>query len=409
MNPYPQQIFKFNDFELDPHIPTLRHRGRLVEEFDKKTLQVLASIVAGRGNVVSHEDILEEAWPNDRYGVTKTRVNQYASRLQKLFSKYEPDLKFVKNVRGRGYLFLIETELVEVRPDDEKGTAVETHRPSLAYEPQPRLIKLKWLLAAGAAIALLTAFTFALWSIQFRSEEEEVRRVVEESQRYESLVLYRDPESFKEENLDKYWTAETDPGSNYDRKNIRTGVRKLIEVGKYYGPETKNEQFEFQSVEVNTNDDMAVVKTLEKWFISEYTKDGSLVKNKNVGPYFVSYILRKVEGRWLIEKSNTARATLPPPRLSTIETMSEAQAGRQFFVALTGDGFLPEAVSMRVVGEGCPEADPCIVPNSALVKHARLTETRLENIPLTLASGDFLIYAQHSPTAVSNPLTLHVP
>lgn len=134
----------------------------------------------------------------------------------------------------------------------------------------------------------------------------------------------------------------------------------MLEKGLYYGNETKCEQFEFQSVEIDAKGEMAIVRTLEKWFIAVYKNDGGLDKNKYVGPYFVSYVLRKIDGRWLVEKSNTARANLPTPQITNLEPVTEIKSGQPSFVKFTGTEFIPQSVYIRVIGEGCPEQNPCI-------------------------------------------------
>ena len=90
-----------------------------------------------------------------------------------------------------------------------------------------------------------------------------MKGIVKDSQVYESLVLYREPASFREGDLDKFWTPEININFNYDRGKIRKAVEKLVEDGRRYGDETKCEQFDFQSVEVNASGDTALVKTLE--------------------------------------------------------------------------------------------------------------------------------------------------
>ena len=413
MNPFPAHVYKFDNFLFDPYALTLYHRGELIEDADKKTLQVLGAIIAGQGTVVTHDDILEKAWPDDRYGATGTRVNQYASRLQRLFTKYEPDQKFIKNVRSRGYLFVPEAVLVEASPHGavKTDTSAEDWHNSQTTSPRARSYSVRRpFLVALAVVVLVIIGAAAFMRFGLSSDDDEaIRSVVRDSQMYESLVLYKEPANFTESDLDKYWTTELDINSNYDRARIRTAVEKLVAENRQYGAETKCERFDFQSVEVNANGDYAIAKTLESWFVALYQTDGTLIKNRNIGPYFVTYNLRKIDGRWLIERSTTGRATLAPPKLATIETSGEITAGRQFFVTLTGHDLLPQVVSIRVVGEGCPEANPCIVPNSALLKHSQLSGTQIQNIPLTLASGDFSIHAQNSEGAISNGLPLHVP
>jgi hypothetical protein len=157
---------------------------------------------------------------------------------------------------------------------------------------------------------LLTAYLARMWYAE--TDEQKIRKVVEESQKFESLVLYNSPASVEEAQLNRYWLADNEFNSELDINKIRAGVQRLIREGKYYGKETRCEQFEIQSIEINEAKDFAIVKTLEKWFIAEYFTDGTLFKNKTVGPYFVSYTLRRKDGRWLIEKSTTARAKPSP-------------------------------------------------------------------------------------------------
>ncbi len=260
-------------------------------------------------------------------------------------------------------------------------------------------------------LGLVLATTAVLAAVRYVSvsDEEQIKRVVEDSQKYESLVLYKNPASFEEEQLDGYWTAELDVSSNADRNRIREAVKKLADESRRYGDETKCEQFEFQSVEINADKNFAVVRTLEKWFIAAYFEDGTLQKNKYVGPYFVSYLVRKIDGRWLIEKSNTARVNRPTPRLSDIETGSEIKSGQQFFARLTGQDFEAETVYIEILGDGCPANKPCKIFNIALRENSKLSETELDNVPLTLDSGDFRIVVRNGDSPESNPVYLKVP
>ena len=160
------------------------------------------------------------------------------------------------------------------------------------------------------SIVCLLLFLAWLWFPQ--NDENQIRQVIEDSQKFESLVLYRNPQIVTDSHFKNYWLPETGFKTELDITRIRAGIRRLVNEGKYYGHESKCEQFEFQSVEINEAKDFAVVRTLEKWFIAEYFTDGTLHKNKTVGPYFVTYTLQKADGQWLIEKSNTARAKPTP-------------------------------------------------------------------------------------------------
>jgi DNA-binding winged helix-turn-helix (wHTH) protein len=98
-----------------------------------------------------------------------------------------------------------------------------------------------------------------------------------------------------------------------------------------------------------------------------------------------------------------------PPRISGVEAVSQLKGGQQFFVRLRGENFDPESVALQVTGEGCPDSAPCFVPHGALRKHSEITATTLENVPLTLAAGDFQIAAVNAGAPPSNFIALSVP
>lgn len=402
----PVERIVFKGFEFDPEGPALYFAGNLVK-VEKKALEVLAVLLRTPNKVVRTQEIVDEVWRDSPYGITPMHVSQTIRKLRKAFAGIDAETVFIETVKGSGYIFL---PAIERRSEEYAGRNVRIEAAANVGSDSPRRSR-KLHIAVSVGILLLALLFVGAW-VFFPSrsvDEAEVRRIIEESQRFESLVLYRDPSSFQETDLDKYWTAEVDSGSNYDRQVIRTGVRNLIDKGLRYGPESKNEQFEFQSVEVNVNGDMAVVRTLERWFIAEYRNDGTLARNKTVGPYFVSYVLRKIDGRWLIERSTTARATPPAPVIASITPVGALEAGKQAFINIEGSAFNTQNVYIRVVGPGCPEDNPCSVPNSALRLHSELSEIRLANVPVTLASGDFLISALNGESPPSEPKELTIP
>jgi DNA-binding winged helix-turn-helix (wHTH) protein len=406
-------VYRFNGFQFDADRLVLYHDGELVKETEKKSLEVLAALVESPGEPVSHDEKISRVWKDNPHGATPARVNQYVSRIRKALAQYEPEKKFIESLKGRGYVFCGEMDtsgdssatgenVVEIplAPGERAGIGSSaTQRAEGRLRPH----------YAFAGLAVLIVVLAAVWKYYPQSDIEDVKKVVKESQFFESLVLYKNPSGFSEDDLDKYWTTELDIKTNYDRGRIRDSVQKLVAEGKRYGEETRCEQLEFQSVEINQNGDMAVVKTLEKWFVAVYQNDGTLLKNKYVGPYFVSYVLRKIDGKWLVEKSTTARVNRPTPHVDDIEPASEVKAGQQFLVNISGQDFEPETVYIEVVGPGCPESKPCKVPNSALRENSKLSTNTIERVPLTLASGDFKIALHNADSPSSEQLRLVVP
>jgi DNA-binding winged helix-turn-helix (wHTH) protein len=105
----------------------------------------------------------------------------------------------------------------------------------------------------------------------------------------------------------------------------------------------------------------------------------------------------------------TADRNFKRPNLNAVEVKTPPDSARRMFVNIYGANFESEAICIRVIGEGCPESAPCLVPNGALQKHSIISENQLENVPLTLASGEFRIFVQNGDSPLSNGVMLNVP
>ena len=318
MNEISNNTYKFGDFFFDGGKFALYHQKQLIKNVGGKSLQVLAVLLQNAKALASHDEIIEQVWQDNISGITSDNVAQHIRKLRKMFAKYEPDTQFIQNVKGRGYMFVGEVS------SEETGTPPESSflqsLPSFVDNetedapPKKDNLRRSFMKPVYLFVALIavSAISIVAWNRSASSDEQEIKRVVEESQKFESLVLYENPQDFDEAQLAKYWMPDTDFNVAYDSREVRKGVQRLINEGRRYGKGTKAEQFEFQNLDINTSNDFAVVKTLEKWFIVEHRTDGTLLKTKDVGPYFVSYILQKVNGHWLIQRSNTARAEPAP-------------------------------------------------------------------------------------------------
>ena len=413
MNSDTKHIYLFDEFKFDAERFALYFRGDLIKAADKKPLEVLAALLLSPNELVSYDEIIKFVWADNEFGVTPPRVNQYVSKLHKIFVDLAPGSDYFQNSKGRGYMFTgdVEMRAAESNPENEsiaqplvEHSILETAE-SAANHPSPH----RRFVTIYIAAVILGIAAVAAWMLYLKNEEEAIKRVVNDSQMYESLILYKTPTTYSESELDKYWTPELRTNVNYDRVRIRDAAKKMVDEGRRYGGESKCEQFDFQALDINKDGETAIVKTLEKWFVAIYQNDGTLLKNRTIGPYFVSYILRKIDGRWLIEKSSTARVSRPMPRLDTVEPETEAAAGTRFLIKLTGLDFESETVYIDVVGPGCPEVRPCKIPNSVLREEAKLTDTVIDRVPLTLASGEFKIYVRNGESQPSESAILRVP
>ena len=313
-----KKIYSFDKFRFDSAKLALYHNERMIKNIGEKSLQVLAVLMENTKKLTAHDEIIKQVWQDNPLGVTPVHIAQYISKLRKIFAEFAPGKEYIETVKGRGYSFVGDVSSnendvltpLEYEPSEYLPASPGVADDSSSEKISPRILpKFALVFAALISVCLIV---FLAWTWFSETDEQEIRRVVEQSQKYESMVLYNAPASVEEKQLSRYWLTGGEFESELDVKKVRAGIERLIREGKYYGSETKAEQFEIQAIEINDGQDFATVKTLEKWFIAEYLNDGTLFRNKTVGPYFVNYSLQKKDGRWLIEKSNTARAKPPP-------------------------------------------------------------------------------------------------
>ncbi|CAN5356521.1 hypothetical protein BH20ACI2_BH20ACI2_10050 [soil metagenome] len=362
-----------------------------------KTKLAVFQILLWKDLVAEYDDIILEVWGDNPHGATPARVNGYTSRLQKVLSRYEPGITFFQNVKGRGYRFTGEFERENTAETEARGS----DRP-------PSSNRRKWVLGASALAFLGLILTFS-WALSADDELENAATALRESQIFESMVLYRSPAAVGEEDLDRFWTPESHDEPNSDRRRIKESIQKMLKDGVKYGDETRCEQFEIQSLELNKEKNFATARTLEKWFITNYDSHGALIKNKTVGPYFVDYILKKVDGRWLVEKSTTARVVRPVPQLTRVEFISEPSGENPFRLKILGRDLEPNTVHLKILGPGCPTESPCKVQHSTLLENAKISKESLDNVPITLSRGTFELFAMNGDSKESNPLQLMIP
>lgn len=394
------KILAFGRFKFDSSRLVLFYNDEIVKDVEKRTLQVLAVLLSRPGNPVSHDEIIRLVWSDNPFGATSTRVNQYVSRLRKAIAALEPESSYIETLQGRGYRFIGEVKAVY----DEQVIPVADA--SEAGSPTNGRKTLTWLYF-GVALLLLAGITAGYWKYGTTDEVEEIKRVVKESQMFESLVMYREPAGFTEDMLDKYWLSESDGQVNFDRSRIRQAVRKMAAEGRYYGEQSECTIFEFEKVEISKNRDFSTVRTFEKWSLDEIKIDSGSSKKKTVGPYFVDYVLRKVNGRWLIEKSTTARTVRPIPQLASVEVAPNKNGG--WLASVVGADMEPLTVWFEITGTDCIITRPCRVENSTLRNHASITAEAVWNIPIDLPSGTYEITAKNGDSSPSMPLTFTIP
>jgi hypothetical protein len=150
-------------------------------------------------------------------------------------------------------------------------------------------------------VALAAAFYLGMFLIQ-----RSVRTAVEDSQKYQFLHLYTAPSQVRDADLSRaYWVPATQGGKEIE--NVRTSLNRLRQRGFHYGPESKLLALDVRYVRVALFSRDATVGTTEKWFLPLYEETGVVVPGKNptLGPYQIDYLLRRIDGRWLIQSTTT--------------------------------------------------------------------------------------------------------
>jgi DNA-binding winged helix-turn-helix (wHTH) protein len=397
-----RQIYSFDRFRFDADRLALYYDDTFVKKVEKRTLQVLAVLLSSPGQPVTYEEIITFVWADNRHGATSPRVNQYVSRLRKVLATYEPAVEYIETLPGRGYSFTQEVSRIvsseAILELDEKAEPAAS----------PTLTGRHRRASAGVAIILLFVVAAAgYWKYGGSDDVERVKSVVKESQMFESLIIYRDPSEFNEEMLDRYWISESDGQMNFDRSRIRQSVKKLLAEGRHYGQATECLTFEFEKVEVNAKQDMATVRTFEKWMIEDNSVEGSASKTRTVGPYFVDYVVRKLNGQWLIERSTTARTVRPIPRLKSFEVTSNENGG--WTANITGIDIEPLTVFIEIRGPNCPATRPCRIENLTLRESSPISADSIIDVPLQLPAGEYQVTLRNADSAASNLMSFTIP
>jgi len=137
----------------------------------------------------------------------------------------------------------------------------------------------------------------------------DAKQIVEASQRFEFLQLYRNPNAFSEHDLaDKFWLSAADGGKAI--LSVKTSLERLQQRGWRYGPESYVKSFTFGQADIDLVRGRAEITTKEEWFLPMLDSAGIRVADRKpeLGPLSLQYDLKRKNGRWLIVSSTTPYA-----------------------------------------------------------------------------------------------------
>jgi DNA-binding winged helix-turn-helix (wHTH) protein len=98
-------IFKFSDFEFDLRALEPRKRGRALR-LQQQPAQVLAMLVAARGEMVTREELRDRIWGRDRYVDFDRAINKAINHLRERLGDDAERPRFIETLPKRGYRFV---------------------------------------------------------------------------------------------------------------------------------------------------------------------------------------------------------------------------------------------------------------------------------------------------------------
>jgi DNA-binding winged helix-turn-helix (wHTH) protein len=145
--------YKFVEFTLHPATRSLFYKGQEVE-MRARDFEVLSVLLEKCPQVVSKDEIIKAVW--NGLAVEDNSVERAIVNIRKVLGESASNPRFIKTVRGRGYLFIAEVEKSEQR---ESGQSAHSRR-TAATERVLKLVR-RYFPALLALIFL--AFVALIW------------------------------------------------------------------------------------------------------------------------------------------------------------------------------------------------------------------------------------------------------
>jgi predicted ATPase/DNA-binding winged helix-turn-helix (wHTH) protein len=99
-----RKVLSFGPFELSIDGRRLTNGSQTVP-LGARAMDILISLVEQPSTVVGKRDLLERVWPNQRADEVSLRV--HVSALRKALAQADPSRRYIANVPGRGYSFIV--------------------------------------------------------------------------------------------------------------------------------------------------------------------------------------------------------------------------------------------------------------------------------------------------------------
>lgn len=310
-------FYEFDEFVLtvQPNLK-LSHNGEDCG-IPPKSLQILVALLeAGRGGM-SKTDLYAQFFEKAEEKHLAARLDQHIGEIRGTFEKCgKIGFDYIPRAQQGIYKFSGTVFVYRANP----------HPPHHREEGkgERKVAKRSMIVGLATAAAVLGVLYLIVLKgktppppsneIYLPIDNEQVRRAVLESQALE-LEFYKDPAKVNESQYARYWVTESQGGEEI--KDVRINVNRFINTKGRISNNSKSEVLEILEVHIyppnkDFKEKNAKVVTREKWFYQYLREDGSVEKEKIFGPYDVPYILRFINGKWLVHFSGTPRPRASP-------------------------------------------------------------------------------------------------
>src|SRR5689334_1918821 len=107
---------RFGPFVLDVHTGELRKYGTRIR-LRRQTVQILQMLLDRPGELVSRDEIRDRLWPGDTVVEFEHSINTAVQKLREALGEAAENPHYIETLKGRGYRFVAEVELVLREPD----------------------------------------------------------------------------------------------------------------------------------------------------------------------------------------------------------------------------------------------------------------------------------------------------
>jgi Tol biopolymer transport system component/DNA-binding winged helix-turn-helix (wHTH) protein len=207
--PVPQQetngVTRFGIFEADFRAGELRRHGARIRLQDQP-FQVLALLLAKRGELVTREELQSKLWPADTFVDFEHGLNAAVKRLRDALGDSADNPRFIETLARRGYRFIAPVNDPAVAPKElaQSPQSVQPSQPRQAVSHTRRY----WQVALATSLVLLFGI-FGGWQAGHRSAA---------SLRFSERRLTANPEN------EPIMSAALSPDGRYLAFTDRTGL-----------------------------------------------------------------------------------------------------------------------------------------------------------------------------------------